>query len=65
MGNSQQKNPLRKAKSVPESQVLDDIIPIPKIKKNIPQNINDSKETKKKYEHMQNDIHAIKDSVLI
>jgi hypothetical protein len=41
MGNSQQKNPLRKAKSVPESQVLDDIIPIPKIKKNIPQNINE------------------------
>jgi hypothetical protein len=41
MGNSQQKNPLRKAKSVPESQVLDDINPIPKIKKNIPQNINE------------------------
>ena len=63
MGNSQQKNPLRKAKSVPESQVLDDIIPIPKIKKNIPQNINER--DKEKYEHMQNDIHAIKDSVLI
>jgi hypothetical protein len=63
MGNSQQKNPLRKAKSVPESQVLDDIIPITKIKKNIPQNINER--DKEKYEHMQNDIHAIKDSVLI
>jgi hypothetical protein len=63
MGNSQQKNPLRKAKSVPESQVLDDIIPIPKIKKIFHKIL--MKETKKKYEHMQNDIHAIKDSVVI